>query len=129
MRKEEYLDFTGLSTFLGNLKNLFVSKEELNEKNIEVMQGATQSSPGLSGLVPSPSAGQNICFLRGDGLWADLSDYFNKLEMLENEIELLKQLVSDVEDLNLDTIKTNDGMNILTNNNEKLVLNENENLQ
>lgn len=127
MRKEEYLDFTGLSTFLGNLKNLFVSKEELNEKdfNVDIMQGATQSSPGKSGLVPLPSSGQNVCFLRGDGLWTDLSNYFNKIEVLENEIEILKQLISDVEDLNFDTIKTNDGISISTNNNEKLVLNEN----
>ena len=36
MRKEEYLDFTGLSTFLGNLKNFFASKEELNELDITV---------------------------------------------------------------------------------------------
>ncbi len=124
MRKEEYLNFTGLSIFLGNLKNLFVSKEDN-------MQGATQSSPGSSGLVPTPSAGQHVCFLRGDGLWTDLSDYFAKIESLENELKSLKQLVSDIEDLSFDTIKTNDEMSILTDKNEKLVLNEtlNENLQ
>lgn len=120
MIKKEYLDFAGLSTFMYKLKNLFVSKEDYED-----MVGATSNSSGKSGLVPSPSAGENICFLRGDGTWTDLSAYFEKVENLEKDIESLKQIVSDVEDLNLDTIKTNDNMNILTNNNEKLVLNEN----
>lgn len=124
MNKREYLDFTGLSTFLKNLKKWFVSKEEYGD-----MKGATSDSSGQSGLVPSPSAGENICFLRGDGTWTDLSAYFEKVESLEKDIESLKQIVSNVEDLNLDTIQTNDGMDILTDNNEKLVLNENENLQ
>ncbi|MEY8425313.1 hypothetical protein AALB52_21885 [Lachnospiraceae bacterium 38-14] len=129
MRKEEYLDFTGLSTFLGNLKNFFASKEELNELDITVeeMQGATLNSPGQSGLVPAPSKGQHTYFLRGDGVWADLSLYFEKIGMLESEIESLKQLISDVEDLNISTVKTSDGMSVLTDNNEKIVLNVNEN--
>lgn len=123
MIKKEYLDFTGLSTFMDKLKNLFVSKEDYED-----MVGATSSSSGKSGLVPSPSAGENICFLRGDGTWTDLSAYFEKVENLEKDIESLKQIVSGIEDLNLDTIQTNDNMYILTNNNEKLVLNENGSL-
>lgn len=123
MIKKEYLDFTGLSTFMDKLKNLFVSKEDYED-----MVGATSNSSGKSGLVPSPSAGENICFLRGDGTWADLSVYFEKVETIEKDIESLKQIVSGIEDLNLDTIQTNDNMYILTNNNEKLVLNENGSL-
>lgn len=129
MRKEEYLDFTGLSTLLIHLKNLFASKEDLDNMDItiEEMQGATLNSPGQSGLVPTPSKGQHTYFLRGDGVWADLSLYFEKIGMLESEIESLKQLISDVEDLNISTVKTSDGMSVLTDNNEKIVLNVNEN--
>ncbi|RKJ61162.1 hypothetical protein [Roseburia sp. 1XD42-69] len=120
MNKKEYLDFSGLSTLLNKLKNWFVSKEEYKD-----MKGATSDSSGQSGLVPSPSAGQHICFLCGDGTWADLSAYFEKVESLEKDIEFLKQLISDIEDLNISTIKTSDGMSVLTDTNEKLVLNEN----
>ena len=130
MRKEEYLDFTGLSTFLGNLKNFFASKEELNELDITVeeMQGATLNSPGQSGLVPAPSKGEHTTyFLCGNGIWTDLSLYFEKIGMLESEIESLKQLISDVEGLNISTVKTSDEMNIITHNDEKIILNENTN--
>ena len=47
--------------------------------------------------------------------------------MLESEIESLKQLISDVEDLNISTVKTSDEMNIITHNDEKIILNENTN--
>ena len=33
------------------------------------MTGATESADGASGLVPVPSAGDNLKFLRGDGTW------------------------------------------------------------
>ena len=35
-----------------------------------VFAGATSGAAGTSGLVPSPSAGQQSGFLRGDGTWA-----------------------------------------------------------
>lgn len=34
-----------------------------------VMTGATESSPGTTGLVPAPAAGQQNFFLQGDGTW------------------------------------------------------------
>ena len=36
---------------------------------IDVMQGATASADGASGLVPKPEAGDQDMFLRGDGTW------------------------------------------------------------
>lgn len=38
--------------------------------NQDVMGGATASADGSKGLVPAPSAGDNLKFLRGDGTWA-----------------------------------------------------------
>lgn len=35
------------------------------------MQGATEYNDGVSGLVPTPTAGQQGLYLRGDGTWAD----------------------------------------------------------
>lgn len=35
-----------------------------------VMTGATASTPGTTGLVPRPAAGQQTKFLKGDGSWA-----------------------------------------------------------
>ena len=37
-----------------------------------VFTGATSISGGLNGLVPAPSAGDQIHFLRGDGVWASV---------------------------------------------------------
>ena len=38
---------------------------------ISVMTGATDSTDGISGLVPAPVAGQQNLFLKGDGTWGD----------------------------------------------------------
>lgn len=35
------------------------------------MTGATDSTDGISGLVPAPVAGQQNLFLKGDGTWGD----------------------------------------------------------
>lgn len=37
------------------------------------MIGATSLAAGVSGLVPAPSTGDNIKFLRGDGTWQDVT--------------------------------------------------------
>lgn len=42
-------------------------KTRLN--NIVVMKGATSTSAGTSGLVPSPEAGYDSAYLAGDGTW------------------------------------------------------------
>ena len=36
---------------------------------LQVMAGATSSSPGVQGLVPAPTSAQREMFLRGDGTW------------------------------------------------------------
>lgn len=36
----------------------------------DIMKGASASKPGQFGLVPTPTAGQQGLFLRGDGTWA-----------------------------------------------------------
>lgn len=38
------------------------------------MVGATATSAGEAGYVPSPQSGDNTKFLRGDGTWADVED-------------------------------------------------------
>ena len=35
------------------------------------MTGATEDTAGTSGLVPTPKAGANNLFLKGDGSWSD----------------------------------------------------------
>jgi hypothetical protein len=42
------------------------------------MGGASANSDGYSGLVPTPKAGQQNLFLRGDGSWAEASTDFNE---------------------------------------------------
>lgn len=45
------------------------------EIQVEVMTGATADAAGTSGLVPTPVAGEQDKYLRGDGVWAaPLSD-------------------------------------------------------
>lgn len=39
-----------------------------------VMQGATASADGVSGLVPKPEAGDQGKFLKGDGTWDEPTD-------------------------------------------------------
>ena len=41
---------------------------------INTMKGATSSSDGKSGIVPTPSKGKQTSFLRGDGTWAVPTD-------------------------------------------------------
>ena len=38
---------------------------------ISIMTGATEDTAGTSGLVPTPKAGANNLFLKGDGSWSD----------------------------------------------------------
>lgn len=50
------LDYTGLRRFLDNIKAM-------------VFRGATSSAAGANGLVPAPTAGKQIQYLKGDGTW------------------------------------------------------------
>lgn len=42
---------------------------KFTDTTYSVFKGATASSAGSTGLVPAPSAGNNLKFLRGDGTW------------------------------------------------------------
>lgn len=55
----------------------------------------------------------------------DLSEYEQRIKSLEDEINELKLIIS--ENIDINTIQTSDGVNIVTNNDEKLVFNENSN--
>ncbi len=58
----------------GDLGEIIISTGlSLSGSNLTVptMTGATVSVNGTSGLVPTPLAGQNVLFLRGDGTWAN----------------------------------------------------------
>lgn len=59
--------------------------------NIPVMTGATENADGASGLVPVPSAGDNLKFLRGDGTWAevDTSELNQSISDLESTVATL----------------------------------------
>lgn len=81
---------------IGNIGHIYIDNETLADKQIlvynetteqwenaslttiidtaiGVMRGATSNKAGSSGLVPTPQAGANNKFLRGDGVWASLN--------------------------------------------------------
>lgn len=53
---------------------LMTSAQKKKLDDITTMTGATEAADGKSGLVPSPSAGNQDKFLRGDGTWAEISE-------------------------------------------------------
>lgn len=59
-----FLDSNGVETLSSAIK-----QEVLNT----IVVGATSSTAGEAGLVPSPGAGDNTKFLRGDGTWQVVS--------------------------------------------------------
>ena len=69
--------------------NLTFNGEEIKAAQ---MTGATADSDGASGTVPTPLAGQEKLFLRGDGTWAetkqDLSAYYNNADYTNNKLQL-----------------------------------------
>ena len=55
------------------------------QANISTMRGATSDTPGMSGIVPIPSAGSENKYLKGDGTWSsitqsDVTDLVSDLE-------------------------------------------------
>lgn len=48
-------------------ENKWVNKPLSEALNVPVMRGATADAAGTSGLVPVPTAGSQLKFLRGDG--------------------------------------------------------------
>lgn len=67
------------------------SLADIIDDAIGVMQGATEESDGISGLVPVPRAGDQQKFLRGDGNWVALNiPSFNSevFDLNNNEVDL-----------------------------------------
>ena len=48
--------------------------------SVEVFTGATADNPGKQGLVPSPLAGQNTLFLKGNGIWDKVFQFIREDE-------------------------------------------------
>lgn len=44
----------------------------------DVFQGASETNPGTSGLVPQPLAGQDTLFLKGNGIWDKVFQYIRE---------------------------------------------------
>lgn len=53
------------------LDNLTRAVRQLEAELPDTLVGATTSAPGIAGIVPAPSAGDDDKFLRGDGSWDD----------------------------------------------------------
>lgn len=77
---------------------------------VGVMQGATASTDGISGLVPIPQRGDQNKFLKGNGTWATINiptfntDVFN---LQNNEVNLNGFDLAEVGSI---PIKTNNGL-------------------
>ena len=54
------------------------------EEAIRTMSGATAEEDGQSGLVPTPKAGDQLKFLRGDGKWVNISSNPSSLTPVDN---------------------------------------------
>ena len=64
-------------------------------QKISVMQGATNITDGIEGLVPAPKAGQENLFLRGDGQWSSVDSL---KEIQANDIIGLSEWIADNQD-------------------------------
>ena len=70
---------------------------ELPSVSVDIFQGASATEPGISGLVPAPTAGQQLLFLRGDGVWIDPTVTISgNLETINNNISTLQGQMSTI---------------------------------
>lgn len=74
--------------------NKWVNKDpsEIAGLIVEVMKGATANDIGKSGLVPTPQAGDQNKFLRGDGTWATVVGSISQSDI--EDISKLKTTVA-----------------------------------
>lgn len=55
---------------ISDYDNLYKASDwNIVQNNVDIMQGANNSSAGVRGLVPAPAAQDNNKYLRGDGTW------------------------------------------------------------
>ena len=66
--KVDKIDGKGLST------NDYSNDDKAKVDAIADLQGATASTAGAKGYAPAPAAGQQNCFLKGDGTWSEIGD-------------------------------------------------------
>ncbi len=69
----------------------WVNKPLAEALNVPVMRGATENANGIAGLVPTPVAGDQLKFLRGDGTWATVT-----AELSQEDRESIAGLQSQV---------------------------------
>ena len=74
----------------------WVNSTLANALSVAVMTGATASEDGASGLVPVPSAGDQLKYLRGDGSWATVEAQLPAEQL--NDISDLKATVATLVD-------------------------------
>ena len=74
-----------------NGEGAWVNKPVAEALQVPVMTGATATSDGISGLVPVPTAGDQLKFLRGDGTWVTVT-----AEMSAQDRADISQLQSQV---------------------------------
>lgn len=66
-------------------KWIVMSPQEL--LSIPVMEGATESTNGVEGLVPAPLSTERDYFLRGDGIWAPINISASDTQIFEITLE------------------------------------------
>lgn len=62
---------------------------------VDIMQGASSSNDGKSGIVPKPLSGQEYKFLRADGTWAMAPNQI----IVEDDIKLSVEILNSANDL------------------------------
>jgi len=72
----------------------WVNKSISEALNVPVMRGATADAAGASGLVPVPTAGSQLKFLRGDGTWAEVvgslsPEDIQAIQDLQSQVDIL----------------------------------------
>ena len=80
----------------------------LDEIVVDVMQGATSTNAGKSGLVPAPKAGEENKFLKGDGTWAEISEITSDERLqIANLVTTVGTLIGDKQlgDASISTIQ------------------------
>ena len=65
---------SGATTVSSNANGVITISSTDNNTTYGLMGAATSFTAGSSGLVPAPTAGKQISFLRGDGTWAVPTD-------------------------------------------------------
>ena len=81
----------------------------VDEIVVDVMQGATSTKAGKSGLVPAPQAGEENKFLKGDGTWAEISEITSDERLqIANLVTTVGSLIGDKQlgDASIPTIQT-----------------------